>query len=101
MTHPPTHPPRPRAAGPVRCRPLPLLLAVSLVLPAAAQPPAPGPAAERAAAEVRRSTGGRVLKVQPEDGGHRVRVLLPDGRVRSLQVAPPGPRAPAAAEPRE
>ena len=39
---------------------------------------------DRAANAAREATGGRVLGVQ----GDRVRVLQPDGRVRSLQVDP-------------
>ncbi len=48
---------------------------------------------DRAANAAREATGGRVLGVQPggnPDGqsGYRVRILQPDGRVRSLRVDP-------------
>jgi hypothetical protein len=43
----------------------------------------------QAAAAVRRATGARVLGVQRDgapDNGYRVRVLTPDGTVRSIRV---------------
>ena len=49
---------------------------------------------DRAANAAREATGGRVLGVQGgthpdgQNGDYRVRVLQPDGRVRSLQVDP-------------
>jgi len=46
--------------------------------------------ASAAAAAARRATGGRVLGVSPRRAGgrviYRVKVLLPDGRVRSVTV---------------
>lgn len=42
----------------------------------------PGQASEIAA----RQTGGRVLAVQPADGGYRVKVLTPNGQVRYVFV---------------
>ena len=42
-----------------------------------------------AAAAVRKATGGRVLSIKAGKGGQgvsRARVLLPDGRVRTLRV---------------
>ena len=41
---------------------------------------------DQAAAAARRATGGRVLDVRPADGSYRVRVLTPNGTVRSLRV---------------
>ena len=51
---------------------------------------AQGKAAEAAAEKAQQSTGGRVLNVQdqnhPDKGGYKVRVLTPDGRVRTVDV---------------
>jgi hypothetical protein len=41
---------------------------------------------DAAAAAARRATGGRVLDVRPGNGSYRVRVLTPEGVVRSLEV---------------
>lgn len=51
---------------------------------------------DRAARAAREATGGRVLGVQPggnpdgpnDQNGYRVRILQPDGRVRSLHFDP-------------
>jgi len=43
--------------------------------------------AQQAMAVVRRSTGGRVVSAMPtKDGGFKVRVLLPNGRVKTVRV---------------
>jgi len=51
---------------------------------------AQGKDAEDAAEKAQQSTGGRVLNVQdqshPDKGGYKVRVLTPDGRVRTVDV---------------
>jgi uncharacterized membrane protein YkoI len=51
---------------------------------------AQGKDAEAAAEKAQQSTGGRVLNVQdqnhPDKGGYKVRVLTPDGRVRTVDV---------------
>ena len=49
------------------------------------------PRADRAIDEARQSTGGRVLKVRPGDadsGSYRVKILMPDGTVKTITVAP-------------
>ncbi|MCC8998184.1 MAG: hypothetical protein LM522_01600 [Candidatus Contendobacter sp.] len=55
-------------------------------------PPRPFADPDRAANAAREATGGRVLGVQgaDQDGqrGYRVRILQPDGRVRSLHFDP-------------
>ena len=55
-------------------------------------PPRPSADPDRAANAARQATGGRVLGVQgaERDGqpGYRVRILQPDGRVRSLHFDP-------------
>lgn len=44
---------------------------------------------DRAASAAREATGGQVLNVQGDErDGYRVRVLQPDGRVRSLHYDP-------------
>ena len=45
---------------------------------------------EQAAQIARRQTGGRVLDVKPGNGGYRVKVLTPKGKVRYVPVDPPG-----------
>jgi len=51
---------------------------------------AQGKDAEDAAEKAQQSTGGRVLNVQdqnhPDKGEYKVRVLTPDGRVRTVDV---------------
>lgn len=47
----------------------------------------PGLSADRAAREIERRHGGRVLGVQPDGGGYRVK-MLKDGEVRIYQVGP-------------
>jgi len=51
---------------------------------------AQGKGAEDAAEKAQQSTGGRVLNVQdqdrPDKSGYKVRVLTPDGRVRTFDV---------------
>lgn len=51
---------------------------------------AQGKGAEDAAEKAQQSTGGRVLNVQdqnrPDKEGYKVRVLTPDGRVRTFDV---------------
>ncbi len=42
--------------------------------------------ADVAAEVVRQSTGGRVLSIKSDEGWHRVKVLLPDGRVHIRSV---------------
>jgi uncharacterized membrane protein YkoI len=88
-----------------RCLPLLVLTGVLAVTGAQAQsgyrqqgdergpPPRQFADPDRAANAAREATGGRVLGVQPggnPDGqnGYRVRILQPDGRVRSLRVDP-------------
>jgi hypothetical protein len=39
-----------------------------------------------AVAAVQRATGGRVLSADTRNGSHRIKVLLPGGRVRLYQV---------------
>ncbi|MDS4022750.1 MAG: hypothetical protein RKR03_19910 [Candidatus Competibacter sp.] len=55
-------------------------------------PPRPFADPDRAANAAREATGGRVLGVQGADRdgqpGYRVRILQPDGRVRSLHFDP-------------
>jgi hypothetical protein len=77
-------------------RSLPLLLTVAGYLvagPASAQQGRHQPQdkdAEDAAERAQQSTGGRVLNIQdqnhPDKGGYKVRVLTPDGKVRSVDV---------------
>jgi len=45
-----------------------------------------GMSAGQAGEIARRKTGGRVLVVTPKDGGHRVKVLTPNGEVRQIFV---------------
>lgn len=45
-----------------------------------------GMSAGQAAETVRRETGGRVLSVDENGGGYRVKVLTPSGDVRSVKV---------------
>ncbi len=77
-------------------RSLPLLLAVTGCIvagPVSAQQggrQAQGKDAEDAAQKAQQSTGGRVLNIQdqnhPDKGGYKIRILTPDGRVRSVDV---------------
>ena len=82
----------------VRCL-LAGLLAVAVALPAAALDPAAPPPRDRgdaagvsrgmAADIARQATGGRVLGVQEGNangGDYHVRVLTPDGTVRTLRI---------------
>lgn len=41
---------------------------------------------DEAVARVKRETGGRVLSAEPRDGRYRVKVLLPNGAVRVINV---------------
>lgn len=41
---------------------------------------------DEAVARVRRATSGRVLSAEPRDGYYRVKVLLPNGAVRVINV---------------
>jgi len=41
---------------------------------------------EQAAIEARRQTGGRILAVQREGGGYRVKVLTGSGEVRAIKI---------------
>lgn len=45
-----------------------------------------GVSAGQAAETVRQQTGGRVLSVDENGGGYRVKVLTPSGEVRSVKV---------------
>jgi len=51
---------------------------------------AQGQDAQAAAEKAQQSTGGRVLNIQgqnrPDKDGYKVRVLTPDGRVRTVDV---------------
>lgn len=53
---------------------------------------AQGRDAQEAAEKAQQSTGGRVLNIQgqnrPDKDGYKVRVLTPDGRVRTVDVEP-------------
>lgn len=49
--------------------------------------PAPALSPDRAAREIERRHGGRVLAVQPDGVGYRVK-MLKDGEVRIYQVSP-------------
>lgn len=53
---------------------------------------AQGKDAQEAAEKAQQSTGGRVLNIQgqnrPDKDGYKVRVLTPDGRVRTVDVEP-------------
>ena len=52
--------------------------------------PQGGVTAAQAAAKARRQTGGRVLAVQQQGGGYRVKVLTGSGEVRAVKI--PGRR---------
>lgn len=52
--------------------------------------PQGGVTAAQGAAEARRQTGGRVLSVQQQGGGFRVKVLTDSGKVRVVKI--PGRR---------
>ncbi len=76
-------------------RSLPLLVAIACMVcgPASAEQEgrqSRGKDAEDAAERAQQSTGGRVLNIQdqnqPDKGGYKVRILTPDGRVRSVDV---------------
>lgn len=41
---------------------------------------------DEAVARVRRDTGGRVLSAEPRDGHYRIKVLMPNGAVRVVNV---------------
>lgn len=41
---------------------------------------------DEAVTRVRRDTGGRVLSAEARDGRYRIKVLLPDGAVRVINV---------------
>lgn len=41
---------------------------------------------DEAVARVRRDTGGRVLSAEPRDGRYRIKVLMPNGAVRVVNV---------------
>jgi uncharacterized membrane protein YkoI len=41
---------------------------------------------DEAVTRVRRDTGGRVLSAEPRDGRYRIKVLLPNGAVRVVNV---------------
>jgi hypothetical protein len=45
-----------------------------------------GVSLDEAVTRVRRDTGGRVLSAEPRDGRYRIKVLLPDGAVRVINV---------------
>lgn len=60
-----------------------LALSIWLCLCANVHAMTPAEAAEQA----RKSTGGKVLQVKPRDNGqYRVKVLMPNGQVRSLSI---------------
>lgn len=73
-------------------RPLLLLTALAVAMPAYAQDPGPAPSSQREAAEARvrqvEREGGRVLQAAPMQRGgrevYRLKVLTPEGRVRVL-----------------
>ena len=76
-------------------RSLPLLAAIGCMVCGSASADqegrhARGKDAEDAAERAQQSTGGRVLNIQdqnrPDKGGYKVRILTPDGRVRSVDV---------------
>ncbi len=48
--------------------------------------PRDGISLDEAAARVRRDTGGRVLSAEARDGRYRIKVLLPNGAVRVINV---------------
>ncbi len=48
--------------------------------------PRDGISLDEAAARVRRETGGRVLSAEARDGRYRIKVLLPNGAVRVINV---------------
>jgi hypothetical protein len=92
-------------------RPLLLLTACSVALPAFAQESAPPPIEirsqrEDAGARIRQveRSGGRVLQAEPmQHGGrevYRFKVLTPEGRVRVLQGDPQGAGTGMSSEPR-
>lgn len=62
-----------------------LLLALGLAPPIVSAADPGGAAA--AVRQVERQTGGRVLKVTPSGAGYEVKVLLPDGVIRTIHVA--------------
>lgn len=73
-------------------RPLLLLAALAVAMPAYAQDPGAAPPSQREAAEARvrqvERDGGRVLQAEPMQRGgrevYRLKVLTPEGRVRVL-----------------
>ena len=78
-------------------RSLPLLAAISCMVCGFASADqegrrARGKDAEDAAEKAQQSIGGRVLNIQDQNqsdkGGYKVRILTPDGKVRSIEVEP-------------
>ncbi|MBK8970857.1 MAG: hypothetical protein IPM37_05640 [Hahellaceae bacterium] len=47
----------------------------------------PGKSAAEAVRQVEQQTGGRVLKVVPVGNGYEVKVLLPNGVIRTVRVS--------------
>lgn len=45
-----------------------------------------GVSLDEAVTRVRRETGGRVLSAEPRDGRYRIKVLMPNGAVRVVNV---------------
>jgi hypothetical protein len=80
-----------RHPGPFRstltpARILGLLLAAAVLLTGAAA--MADDAARDAASTAVAEHGGRVLKVEAVEGGHRVKLLLPSGKVKVVRVGP-------------